>query len=113
MAASATSLSLPLDPGAVLGGFLAFIRASAWLVVTPPFSNRSIPVPAKVGLAAGLALAASGQVPVSALPTDTAGLIQIEDACSLCGNARGLLQLGASRVTRTLTPAERREYGAT
>ena len=56
MAASATTLALPLDPGAVLGGFLAFLRASAWLVGTPPFSHRSIPIPAKVGLAAGLAL---------------------------------------------------------
>lgn len=75
MAASGSALSLPVDPTEVLGGFLAFIRASAWLVVTPPFSNRSIPVPAKVGLAAGLGLAASGQLAPGTLPSDTAGLI--------------------------------------
>ena len=91
MAASATALSLPLEPGAVLGGFLAFIRASAWLVVTPPFSNRSIPAPAKIGLAAGLALAASGQVPASALPTDTAGLIGAAVIQVFIGLALGLV----------------------
>ncbi len=44
--------------------------------------------------------------------TDSDGQIHIQDACSLCGNARGLLRLAASRVTQQLTAAERREYGA-
>jgi WD40 repeat protein len=44
--------------------------------------------------------------------TDSNGIIRIEDACSLCGDAAGLLRLGASRVTRQLTPAERRSFGA-
>jgi WD40 repeat protein len=43
--------------------------------------------------------------------TDSKGTIRIEDACSLCGNAEGLLRLGASRVTRQLTPSERRTFG--
>lgn len=43
--------------------------------------------------------------------TDATGQIHVQDACSLCGDAAGLLRLGASRVTRQLTPAERREYG--
>ena len=91
MAASGTALSLPLDPGAVLAGFLAFIRASAWLVVTPPFSNKSIPIPAKVGLAAGLALAASGQMPAGGLPTGTAGLIGATVIQVFIGLALGLV----------------------
>lgn len=52
------------------------VRALAWLVVVPPFSNRSVvPVPALVGIAAGLAILSAKQVPPSAIPTDTAGLL--------------------------------------
>jgi WD40 repeat protein len=43
--------------------------------------------------------------------TDSKGIIRIEDACSLCGNAKELLRLGASRVSQQLTPAERRIFG--
>jgi WD40 repeat protein len=43
--------------------------------------------------------------------TDSKGIIHVEDACNLCGDAAGLLRLGASRVTRQLTPAERRTFG--
>ncbi|BEP14249.1 flagellar biosynthetic protein FliR [Acidothermaceae bacterium B102] len=49
----------------VYGFILAFARASAWIVLVPPFSNKAIPAMAKVGLAAGLGLAAAG----SAAPT--------------------------------------------
>lgn len=73
--AASTALTLPVDPTGLLGGFLAFMRASAWLVVTPPFNSRSIPMPAKVALAGGLAIAASGQMAGGPLPTDTATLI--------------------------------------
>jgi hypothetical protein len=44
--------------------------------------------------------------------TDSLGRIHIQDACTLCGNATGLLRLAATRVTRQLTPAERQAYGA-
>ncbi len=44
--------------------------------------------------------------------TDSDGVIHVSDACSLCGNATGLLHLGATRVTRQLTPDERRTFGA-
>lgn len=73
--AASTPLVLPVDPSQLLGGFLAFMRASAWVAVTPPFSNRSIPLPAKVALAGGLAIAASGQMASGPLPTDTVGLV--------------------------------------
>jgi hypothetical protein len=43
--------------------------------------------------------------------TDNKGIIRVEDACSLCGNAKELLRLGASRVSQQLTPAERRIFG--
>jgi flagellar biosynthesis protein FliR len=44
----------------IYGFILAFARASAWIVLVPPFSNKAIPAMAKVGLAAGLGLAAAG-----------------------------------------------------
>ena len=44
--------------------------------------------------------------------TDSDGVIHLSDACSLCGNATALLHLGATRVTRQLTPDERRTFGA-
>lgn len=69
-------MSLTLDPIWLLTFLLVFVRALAWLVVVPPFSNRSIiPVPALIGIAGGLALLAAHQVPPSAVPTDTGGLI--------------------------------------
>jgi flagellar biosynthesis protein FliR len=43
----------------IYGFILAFARASAWIVLVPPFSNKAIPKMAKVGLAAGLGLAAA------------------------------------------------------
>jgi len=55
-----------------------------------------------------VAFTPNGQDVVS---TDSAGRIQLQDACSLCGNASALLHLAATRVTRPLTPAERQAYG--
>lgn len=69
-------MSFSLDPVWLLAFFLVFVRALAWLVVVPPFSNRAvIPVPALIGIAAALGILGSHQVPASAIPTDTAGLI--------------------------------------
>lgn len=65
-----------LDPLWLLGFLLVFVRALAWLVVVPPFSNSaSTPRPVLIGFAGGLALLSLHQVPASAIPTDTAGLI--------------------------------------
>jgi flagellar biosynthetic protein FliR len=69
-------LSLQLDPVFLLAFFLVFVRALAWMAVVPPFSNRNIvPIPALIGIAGGLGILAANQVPASAVPTDTAGLI--------------------------------------
>jgi flagellar biosynthetic protein FliR len=52
-------LRVPLDPALIVGFVLALVRASAWLVVAPPFSSPSIPAMAKVGIALGLAIGAA------------------------------------------------------
>lgn len=69
-------MSFSLDPIWLLSFLLVFVRALAWLVVIPPFSNRAVmPIPALIGIASGLAILAAHQVPPAAVPTDTAGLI--------------------------------------
>lgn len=42
---------------------------------------------------------------------DTGNNVWLWDACTDCENPRGLLTLARSRVTRSLTPAERTEFG--
>jgi flagellar biosynthetic protein FliR len=69
-------VNLNVDPTWLLAFFLAFIRALAWLVVVPPFSNRQIvPRMALVGVAGGLGILAVPQIAHTHIPTDTAGLI--------------------------------------
>jgi WD40 repeat protein len=46
------------------------------------------------------------------LSVDPAGVIRLWDACTDCENPQALLALARARVTRSLTPAERRTFGA-
>lgn len=46
----------------LVGFFLAMIRASAWLFITPPFSSNLIPSTVKAGLAIALGLAAAPRI---------------------------------------------------
>jgi WD40 repeat protein len=43
---------------------------------------------------------------------DTDNVIRVWDACTACENPKALLALAAKRVTRSLTPHERRNFGA-
>ena len=49
-------MTLQVDPALLVGFLLALIRASAWLVVAPPFNSRAIPSRVKLGLAGALAV---------------------------------------------------------
>ena len=55
--------------------FLAFVRASAWVVICPPFANKSIPAMAKIGIALGLGFASAGTLQHGNLPTTDAEII--------------------------------------
>jgi WD40 repeat protein len=55
----------------------------------------------------GLAFTANSQ---DLLTWDTSGNIRLFDACTDCENPSALLRLAQSRVTRSLTPAERKTY---
>jgi DNA-binding SARP family transcriptional activator/class 3 adenylate cyclase/WD40 repeat protein len=56
----------------------------------------------------GLAFTTNSQ---DLLTWDATGTVTLWDACSYCENPSALLNLARSRVTRSLTPAERREFG--
>jgi WD40 repeat protein len=45
------------------------------------------------------------------LTWDATGTVTLWDACRYCENPSALLNFARSRVTRSLTPAERREFG--
>ena len=69
-------MSINVDPIWLLSFMLVLVRALAWLVIVPPFSNRSvIPTPALIGIAGGLAILGAQIVPPTAVPTDTASLV--------------------------------------
>jgi WD40 repeat protein len=44
---------------------------------------------------------------------DAAGAVRVWDACTACEDAKALLALAGSRITRTLTPQERQTFGVT
>jgi WD40 repeat protein len=97
---------------------VAFSPTGTWLAtasedgdvrIWDPSSGQLMRVLPEGASVTSVAFTPNGQDVVS---TDSAGRIHIQDACSLCGNASGLLRLAATRVTRQLTPAERQAYGA-
>jgi flagellar biosynthesis protein FliR len=82
---------LDVDPIWLLAFFLAFVRALAWLVVVPPFSNpQTVPRVALLGVAGGLAILAAPQVAHTQLPNDTAGLVGAIVLQIFTGAAMGL-----------------------
>lgn len=55
-------MNVGIDPGLLAGFLLALVRTSAWVAVTPPFSNGAIPGRVKVLLAAGLSVSVAPQL---------------------------------------------------
>ncbi len=49
-------MTLEADAGLLIGFLLALVRATAWLVIVPPFATRAIPPMVKIGLSAAIAL---------------------------------------------------------
>ena len=63
-------------PAALIVAYvLGVIRASAWLVLVPPFGTRAIPAVVKMGLAAALALPAADQLSQQPPSLDVPSLI--------------------------------------
>jgi len=55
-------VTFEVEPGLLVAFLLAFVRASAWLTVAPPFSTRGVPLRVRAGLAAALAVVLAPQV---------------------------------------------------
>jgi flagellar biosynthetic protein FliR len=69
-------VTLTFEPSLIIAFLLALVRASAWVVIAPPFNNRMIPNQVKAGLAAALALAAAPHLaPHVSVNMDTPSLI--------------------------------------
>ncbi len=68
-------MTFTIDPALVTGFVLALVRATAWVLVAPPFSTRGIPARVKVGIAAALALAAAPHAAAAELPLSTGGFV--------------------------------------
>lgn len=92
------TLGLPTD--LVVGFLLALVRSAAWVAVTPPFGTRAIPMVARMGIAAGLALPVTGRLAGQAPPVETVAIVQAVLAQLGTGLALGfstLLVLAAVR----------------
>ncbi len=68
-------MSFHLSVDFAIAFVLALVRASAWVVVCPPFSTKAIPSMAKIGVALGLAYVAAGTLQHGPLPTSDVAII--------------------------------------
>lgn len=72
---------------------LASMRIIAWMLVAPPFSNRAIPVMAKVIISLGLALGAVPTVSMKSLPDTNSGMLAIALSQILIGLGLGFITM--------------------
>jgi len=54
---------------------LALARTSAWVIVSPPFAHRGIPVRVRVAIAVALSLVLTPMIEPDSVPLDTAGFV--------------------------------------
>lgn len=68
-------MSFQLSSTFAVAFVMALVRASAWVVVCPPFSYKSIPAMAKIGIALGIAFDAAGRLQHDPMPTGDAQIL--------------------------------------
>lgn len=68
-------MTLHLSSAFAVAFVLALVRASAWVMVCPPFSNSGVPGMAKIGISLGVALDAAAQLQHGPLPTTDAQIL--------------------------------------
>lgn len=85
-------MDLTLSYPALVAFLLVVVRAAAWLVVVPPFSDRSvIPSTVTMGIAAGFGVLVGPTLPSSAIPTTAEGLIGAIVLQAITGFAIGFI----------------------
>lgn len=83
---------MSISDASFIAFFLAMVRAGAWISVAPPFNHRSIPLQARAGLAAALALAVTPWLSQRVPPSyDTPALIGAVAVQALSGVALGFV----------------------
>jgi flagellar biosynthetic protein FliR len=85
------TISLAAEPALV--HLLASLRIIAWLLLVPPFSNRGVPVMAKVVLAVGLSFAVAPEVVAEGVPTGSAELLVVAVTQVAIGTAIGFVTM--------------------
>ena len=75
----------------LLALLLASVRIGAWLALVPPFAGRSVPLPAKVVLSLGLALAVAPKLAEGELPVSTPELLLAVTVQVVIGAAMGFV----------------------
>lgn len=68
-------MSFTVDAPLLTAFVLALTRASAWLMIAPPFANRSIPLKVRAGLAAALAMFSASSLAKTDMPLSTGEFI--------------------------------------
>lgn len=84
-------LDFGIEPAALSGYLLALVRATAWVFVMPPFSQRSVPRQVKTGFAAALALVLGPRLAEHAVPLEAGPLLEAAILQALAGLALGFL----------------------
>lgn len=83
------TITLAAEP--VIAYLLASLRIGAWLFLVPPFAGRTIPIPAKVVLAVGLAFAVGPSITAGGVPTGELELLVVAFTQVLIGVALGFV----------------------
>ena len=68
-------MELTIEPAVLVGFCLALVRATAWVVVCPPFNSPAIPVRIRVGFATALAFVLAPRFAASTADLGTAGFV--------------------------------------
>jgi flagellar biosynthesis protein FliR len=90
-----TSSQLAMGQSALAGFLLALARTAGFVLVTPPFSTRAVPVQVRVGVAAALALSVAGLLQRGAPALDSGALLVGMVLQAATGLALGYLVLAA------------------
>lgn len=59
----------------LVGFMLALVRTASWMVISPPFNNRSLPRIVKIGTAAAISLPLAGKLPADQVTLETGALL--------------------------------------
>src|SRR5690348_11089217 len=86
-------MTISIAGTSLMAYLLASLRVGAWLMLAPPFGNRSVPAMAKVVLALGISFAIAPTLATQRLPSTTPELLVVAVTQLLIGAGMGFLTL--------------------